>query len=231
MKQQQSDSRTNQFTSMFRQKYHKSSDISARRTILTCPIDNQIHYVGNCPDFLKLPDDQRAELVKQHKLCFNYLDQHKFSECKSSKRCFINNCGGKHHSTLHIDKNPFQTHNQNSNYMQLGTTLTKPSEQAEDPIQNMNNIRNQLQFLPVTLFNNGIKLGCYVIVDNCGSCSYVLSKTAETLQCKPSQQLQLSVRGAFSKDKCLPCWSGLVSDHITLQGLLSPFNQSIQLKL
>ena len=65
----------------------------------------------------------------------------------------------------------------------------------------MNNIRNQLQIMPVTLFNNGIKLDCYAILDNCSSCSYILNKTAETLQCKPSQQLQLSVRGAFSKDK------------------------------
>ena len=228
MKQQQTDSRPNQFTSMSRQNYDKSSGISARPTTLTCPIDNQVHYVGKCPDFLKLPVDQRPELVKQHKLCFNCLGQHRFSECTSSKRCFINNCGGKHHSTLHIDKKrectsskrcfinncggkhhstlhidkkPFQTHNQKSNNMQLGTTVTKPSEQAQDPIQNMNNIRNQLQFMPVTLFNNGIKLDCYAILDNCSSCSYILSKTAETLQCKPSQQLQLSVRGAFSKDK------------------------------
>ena len=201
MKQQQSDSRPNQFTSMSRQNYDKSSGISARPITLTCPIDNQVHYVGKCPDFLKLPIDQRAELVKQHKLCFNCLDQHRFSECTSSKRCFINNCGGKHHSTLHIDKKPFQTHNQKSNNMQLGTRVTKPPEQAEDPIQNMNNIRNQLQFMPVTLFNNGIKLDCYAILDNCSSCSYIFSKTAETLQCKPSQQLQLSVRGAFSKDK------------------------------
>ena len=81
--------------------------------------------------------------------------------------------------------------------MQLGTTVTKPS----DPIQIMNNIRNQLQFMPVTLFNNGIKLDCYAIPDNCSSCSNILSKTAETLKSKPGKQLQLSVQGAFSKDK------------------------------
>ena len=50
MKQQQSDSRINQFTSMSRQNYDKSSGISARPTTLTCPIDNQVQYVGKCPD-------------------------------------------------------------------------------------------------------------------------------------------------------------------------------------
>ena len=128
MKQQQSDSRPNQFTSMSRQNYDKSSGISARPTTLRCPIDNQVHYVGKCPDFFKLPVDQRAELLNQHKLCFNCLGQHRFSECTLSKRCFINNCGAKHHSILHIDKKPFQTHNQKSNNMQLGTIVTKPSE-------------------------------------------------------------------------------------------------------
>ena len=83
--------------------------------------------------------------------------------------------------------------------MQLGTTVTKQSEQAEDPIQNMNSFRYQLQFMPLTLCNNGSNLDCYDILDPCSSCSYILSKTAETLQCKPSQQLQLSLRGAFSK--------------------------------
>ena len=65
MKQQQSDSRPNQFTSMSRQNYDKTSGISARPTTSTCPIDNQVHYVGKLPDFLKLPIDQREELVKQ----------------------------------------------------------------------------------------------------------------------------------------------------------------------
>ena len=65
MKQQQPDSRRNQFTSMSKQNYDKSSGISARPTTLTCPIDSQVHYVGKCPDFLKLPVDQRAELVLQ----------------------------------------------------------------------------------------------------------------------------------------------------------------------
>ena len=91
--------------------------------------------------------------------------------------------------------------NQKSNNTQLGTTVTRSSEQAEAAIQNMNNIRIQLHFTPVALINNGIKLDCSAIVDNYNSCSYVLNQTAETSQGKPSQQLQLSVRGAFSTDK------------------------------
>ena len=84
IKQQQSDSRPKQSTSMSRQNYDKSSVTSTRPTTLKCPIDNQVHYIGKCLDFLKLLVDQRAEVVKQHKLCFNCLGQHRFSECTSS---------------------------------------------------------------------------------------------------------------------------------------------------
>ena len=150
---------------------------------------------------MKLLVDQRAGLVKQHKLCFNSFGQKRFSECTSAKRCIINNCGGKHYSCLHIDKKPFETHNQKSKNMQIDTTVRNLSQQAKEPIENMSNIRNQLEFKPVTLFNNSIRLDCYTMLGNCSSCSYIFSKTAETLQCKPCQQPQLSVRGTLSKDK------------------------------
>ena len=98
-------------------------------------------------------------------------------------------------------KSRFKRTTKKSENMQFGTTVIKSSKQAKDPIENMSNIRNQLKFMPVTLFNNAIKLDCYAILDNCNSCSYILNKTAESFQCKPSQQLKLSVRGAFSEDK------------------------------
>ena len=104
---------------------------------------------------------------------------------------------------------PFEMHNQKSNNMQIGTTLRNRSQQAKNPIENMSNIRNQLEFMPVTLFNNGSKLNCYTILGNCSSCSYIFSKTAETLQCKPCQQLQLSIRVKINKDKVSSSLVGL----------------------
>ena len=151
-------------------------------------MDNQAHFIEKIPEFLKLYVDQRADLVKQHKLRFNCLGQHRYSECTSAKRCFTKNCRGKHHSTLHIGKKLFQTpHNQKPNNTQLGTTVIKSFKHANNPIENLSDIRNQLNCMPVTFFIIGIKLDSYAILDKCSSCSYILSKTDEALQCKPSQ--------------------------------------------
>ena len=45
-----------------------------------------------------------------------------------------------------------------------------------DSVEIMINIKNQLKFMPVTFVNNGIKLDYYAMLDNCSSCSYILSK-------------------------------------------------------
>ena len=142
-----------------------------------------------------------------------------------------------------------------SNNMHLGTTITKSSEQVKNPIKNKNNQlqfrpltqfnsgikldysvpikneNNQLQFRPVTQFNSGIKLDCYAKLDNCSSCSYILSKTAETPQCKPSKIYSLAYEVLSVRTKFLKLWSGLVSDHITLLSLLPLYNQFSQLNL
>ena len=119
-KQQQPNSRPNQFTSIPGE--------------TTTDLHEQAHYIVKCPEFLKFSVDQRAELVKQHKQGFNCFGQHRLGECISA---FINNCGVKHHSTLHIDKKKYQNQKQKSNSMQFGTIVTRSSKQAKDPIENM----------------------------------------------------------------------------------------------
>ena len=43
--------RPNQLIYMSRQNYDSISSIWTRPTTLTCPIDNQAHYIGKCPAF------------------------------------------------------------------------------------------------------------------------------------------------------------------------------------
>ena len=130
-------------------------------------------------------------MLKKHKLCFSCLDQRSFGGGKSAMRCFINNCVEKHQSNPHFVKKQFFTYNQRPNTMQLETTVIKTSKQARDLIWKLSNsrnqksnIKNQLQFMPVTFFNNGIKLDWYAIIDKYSSCSYILRKTAENIQCE-----------------------------------------------
>ena len=85
--------------------------------------------------------------------------------------------------------------------MQLATTVTKSLKRAQDTIEN--DISNQLKIMTVKLFNNGIKLYCYAILDNCSNCSYIFSKTAETLRVNQTKNYSLAYEVLSVKTKCL----------------------------
>ena len=68
-------------------------------------------------------------------------------------------------------------------------------------------LKNQLQFLSITLVNNNQAVPCS---ENCSSCSYILKCTADTLQFKASRTVELSIR-AFSDDNVS---SNLVQLHL-----------------
>ena len=64
-------------------------------------------------------------------------------DCFSARRCIIDNCGGKHHSTLHRkQEKSAQRHTQKSNINLENLMIAK------------SDLKNQLQFMPITLLNN-----------------------------------------------------------------------------
>ena len=149
-------------------------------------------------------------------MCFNCLGNYMSTDCTSARRCIMENCGGKHHSTLHRNQDKSaQRHTQKSNNINLENQRNAKS-----------GLKNQIKFMPITLFNNNKA----VAVDNCSSCSYVLKSTADSLQCKPSRKNEFSFRGAFSEDTVS---SNLVQLHIGISTLLLlrlPYNQSTRWK-
>ena len=57
------------------------------------------HPIWNCEAFLKLKVDQRIEVVKEKRLCFNCLGPHKKTDCRSKYKC--RECQMKHHTLIH----------------------------------------------------------------------------------------------------------------------------------
>ena len=84
------------------------------------PLDNKDHYIGYSPIFVKLTTQQKTQLVKDKQLCFNCLGNHRSTECFSARRCIIDTCGGKHHSTIHKNQDKSaQRHTHKSNKINL----------------------------------------------------------------------------------------------------------------
>ena len=178
--------------------------VPPRHWVLSVRFDQGNHYLGRCPELKKLPLDKRLEIVKKHSLCFNCFYKHKLNDCRSEKRCMQDNFGQKHHSSLHREKSGIDSKNpsQKPNNVEVEQRIIN-SPDADDSTNpdSLSVIRNQLQYMPVTLLNGKTSNQCYAMLDNCSSCSYICKTTAEELNSVPKQSVDLKVHGAFSTDK------------------------------
>lgn len=53
----------------------------------------------SCLQYKNKTVQQRIELIKKYKLCYNCLGPHRSNQCKLTRRC--QNCAAKHHTTIH----------------------------------------------------------------------------------------------------------------------------------
>ncbi|CAG4914792.1 unnamed protein product [Colias eurytheme] len=59
------------------------------------------HVLGECPQFIKLPIQERWDVVKKHRVCFNCLKgKHRKENCRKSP---CKHCKRWHHSLLHVE--------------------------------------------------------------------------------------------------------------------------------
>lgn len=73
------------------------------RKNFSCRLCNGNHGLRHCEEFMKKEVNERLRLVISHKYCPNCLaHRHSAGSCFSSKGC--RDCGGSHHSLLHIEK-------------------------------------------------------------------------------------------------------------------------------
>lgn len=71
-------------------------------TKIICKLCKADHYTQNCEKLKSANVDERYEIIKNAKLCFNCLrSNHSVQNC-NAKRC--KQCNGKHHSILHRER-------------------------------------------------------------------------------------------------------------------------------
>ena len=80
---------------------------------IKCVICSEAHLFQFCPKYKIKSIDQRKEFLDKSERCYNCLGlKHLAEKCFSKKRCIV--CGGKHHTTLHINKNNNKSKNSNN---------------------------------------------------------------------------------------------------------------------
>lgn len=79
--------------------YHNKSEESGVLAQKQCLICIDKHYARACSQYFNKTSQQRLELIRKHKLCYNCLGPYRALQCKSTRRC--QNCAAKHHTTIH----------------------------------------------------------------------------------------------------------------------------------
>ena len=63
------------------------------------------HKIFNCEKLKNESTENRRNLVKQKKLCFNcHSNTHMVNTCKSKRHCQVDNCQKRHHTLLHSEE-------------------------------------------------------------------------------------------------------------------------------
>ena len=87
--------------------YSTSADNSSGSNEKKCAMCQGSHMIYECSQFKEMSPDDRFKFVKSKHLCFNCLSgaRHSSRDCKSKRRCRIDNCGRKHSYLLHGSNN------------------------------------------------------------------------------------------------------------------------------
>ncbi|RTG86274.1 uncharacterized protein DC041_0009435 [Schistosoma bovis] len=79
----------------------KIHTLSSKGTV-HCVICSDTHEVVSCPQLLAVNHNERLELLKKFKLCFNCLKpNHRATDCRQPMSCDIDGCKRRHHRIIH----------------------------------------------------------------------------------------------------------------------------------
>ncbi|EZA51518.1 hypothetical protein X777_09803 [Ooceraea biroi] len=106
-----------------------------------CPLCKARHYFSVCSTFLKSSPNQRRDLVKVHKRCFNCLSHgHAIKDCKSNFSC--RTCQQRHHSLLHLASDSSSNHESTTDASPASTSTDPPSPStaSETTVQSLSTL-------------------------------------------------------------------------------------------
>lgn len=110
-------------------------------TNTVCSFCKENHYIQDCSKFVQLTVKERNDQAIKRRLCFNCLrSNHSIKQCVASS-CRI--CKGRHHTLLHIEKEPIPT-SSNLNPVSMGVDLVCENNRIDCTENNVNLTTNLL---------------------------------------------------------------------------------------
>jgi hypothetical protein len=165
----------------------KTIMMSARTVHITCRLCGCIHKTHECPDLLKENVQNRNSIIKNARLCFNCLGNHKKADCRnkfSCRECFKEGKPNqKHHSILHIKKSNKAT---NSHQSTAQNTVEFDHKSADQVLLLTADI--EIQDL------SGQFQSCRALLDSGSQSCYMTENLAKKLKL-PNKEVSVNVSG------------------------------------
>jgi hypothetical protein len=147
---------------------HRANSFAAHDTS-PCVLEDGDHPLSSRPKFTSMTADERAETVKEAKLCFRCLKGgHRSRECEVSKACGVQDCQKRHHHMLHLAKRVYPSSNGGP-------------EQHSKSSHDRQQTQVLLQVVPVVLHGPAKDIETFAMLDLGSTCSLIHSDVAEQL--------------------------------------------------
>lgn len=182
----------------------KKEDVSTHATTagsedrsISCPECREKHPLRACSKFKALTAEQRRDLARKKRACFNCLGQgHQVGVCPSSNRC--RQCQEKHHSLLHLtessDSNS-QLAVRDTKQASSSVAETTPTSEATTVINHASSINRISLLATVRVVNDsGRSMTVRALLDTASEASFVTERVAQQLRLS-RRQTNVAVSG------------------------------------
>ncbi|XP_045776074.1 uncharacterized protein LOC123874629 [Maniola jurtina] len=179
-----------------------------------CPVCKLDHQLPECKRFRDVDTNERWEIVKKHRICFQCLrSPHRRSTCRA-KKCGHDSCSMAHHRLLH--------HKKREASPSLSSPVVAEVTSTVEIVKNASNRSRQayLKIAPVTLTGpTGARVDTYALMDDGSTITLIDENLAEILELdgprdpmwvqglnetvrhENSRRVDIKIRGRFNEEE------------------------------
>ena len=198
-----------------------------KQTCLFCKGD---HSPNDCN--VVTDKERRYALVRDARVCFNCLNRHLVSKCKSRNRCKV--CHRKHHTSLcrDVETPPTVTPTESVTANKVtGTPITDKTTLSSVPSLHIGDTNTRTPILlktavaPIGSYNNHIN--AHILFDEGSQRSFITSNVAVKLDLKPDTQETISLSTFGGKTSSVKCVDTATVYLTTIRGETIPIRAII----